>query len=355
MAQGCRPRRSRRLVSLLICAFVVLGVFHPTAPSWRLFTPAPAFGINEAGFGEVTERGLWTGANGLHAAQAPIGTEGSPPVLGHDWRLREGKHWQIESSTVEDPAVTDATEGTKGACPAGMVEIEGRMKADAPEYLDGVDELQKSVCTEWIDREFPERCARFDRNRWLRISADLPTTSLHYCIDRFEYPNLRGAYPWIVVTWSEAKAICELESKRLCTESEWTFACEGEEASPYPYGYERDGGACVIDRPWRLVDEYALEGRTDERALREIDWLWQGEASGERPRCRSPFGVYDMTGNVDEWTTSARRGERPSILKGGYWGPVRTRCRPSTRAHGEDFFFYQQGFRCCSDASGGQR
>jgi|CZKU01.1.fsa_nt_gi hypothetical protein len=55
-------------------------------------------------------------------------------------------------------------------------------------------------------------------------------------------------------------------------------------------------------------------------------------------------------GNVDEWTTSVVPGERPSILKGGYWGPVRTRCRPSTRAHGETFAFYQQGFRCCRDA-----
>ena len=83
--------------------------------------------------------------------------------------------------------------------------------------------------------------------------------------------------------------------------------------------------------------------------MAELDRLWQGEASGHAPRCRSPFGVYDMTGNVDEWTTSVMPGERPSILKGGYWGPVRTRCRPSTRAHGETFSFYQQGFRCCSD------
>jgi hypothetical protein len=56
-----------------------------------------------------------------------------------------------------------------------------------------------------------------------------------------------------------------------------------------------------------------------------------------------------MTGNVDEWTHSVREGERPSILKGGYWGPVRTRCRPATRSHDENHIFYQQGLRCCSD------
>jgi sulfatase modifying factor 1 len=83
--------------------------------------------------------------------------------------------------------------------------------------------------------------------------------------------------------------------------------------------------------------------------LREIDRLWQGAASGASPRCRSPFGVYDMTGNVDEWTESVQAASPRSILKGGYWGPVRTRCRPSTRRHGEDYACYQQGFRCCVD------
>jgi hypothetical protein len=273
----------------------------------------------------------------------------APRPLEHEWQLREGRHWQIASGPGEDPQVTDAVERTTGRCPSGMAEVEGRMKGAGVD-LDLVDALQLSACTHWIDRVFPERCGRFDRDRWLTLSGRLATKALHFCIDRFEYPNRRGAYPWIVVNWDEAQALCARDGKRLCTETEWTFACEGEEASPYPYGYERDPGACVVDRHWRLVDEWALAGRTDERALRELDALWQGEASGSRPRCRSPFGVYDMTGNVDEWTRSVRPAERPSILKGGYWGPVRARCRPSTRAHGPDFVFYQQGFRCCADA-----
>jgi formylglycine-generating enzyme required for sulfatase activity len=57
-----------------------------------------------------------------------------------------------------------------------------------------------------------------------------------------------------------------------------------------------------------------------------------------------------MTGNVDEWTRSTQRGGHASILKGGYWGPVRTRCRPTTRIHGPGHVLYQQGLRCCADA-----
>jgi len=260
-----------------------------------------------------------------------------------------GEHWQIISSGGEDASVTDEAEGTRGACAPGMVKAAGRMKVDGWGYADEIDALQQTTCVDWIDRQFPERCARFDRGRWLTESERVQTREMGFCIDRFEYPNRRGAFPWIMVTWTEAATLCRDEGKRLCTEAEWTFACEGEEAMPYPYGYTRDASACVIDRPEREVNESVLMPRNSDRALAEIDRLWQGEASGMRPRCRSAFGVYDMTGNVDEWTTSVIPGERPSVLKGGYWGPVRTRCRPTTRAHGEGFAYYQQGFRCCAD------
>jgi formylglycine-generating enzyme len=277
--------------------------------------------------------------------EAPFGR--TPPL--HPWRLLEGRHWQIVSASVESVDVTDSAEDTTGSCPSGMVEVQGRMKVPGDDTFESIDRLQKSVCIDWINRDFPERCARFDREKWRAVSQGLPSQAMHFCIDRFEYPNRRGAYPWIVVSWYEARDVCSREGKRLCTEDEWTFACEGEEALPYPYGYVRDRSACVIDRSWRSVDADALSARDGPRAMRELDRLWQGEASGERPLCRSSFGVYDMTGNVDEWTASVQGGERPSILKGGYWGPVRSRCRPSTRAHDQDFVYYQQGFRCCAD------
>lgn len=286
-----------------------------------------------------------TSATLMARHQAAYGQEAESTARA--WQLIDGRSWQIVSrpGDTEDTATTDKAQGTRGACPPGMVDVRGAMKRNGAR---SVESLQDASCTEWIPNSSPGRCAQFDAAHWLAQARELSTIDLHFCIDRFEYPDQRGAYPVVAVTFDEAEATCSKNRARLCTEDEWTFACEGENALPYPYGYQRDDRACVIDRQWMAFDAAQLSPRAGPGAMQELDKLWQGEASGARPACRSPFGVYDLTGNVDEWTRSTQPGRR-SILKGGYWGPVRTRCRPSTRAHGEDFFFYQQGFRCCAD------
>lgn len=288
--------------------------------------------------------------NATPTAQArPTGVDETTLSLqttpAREWHLVMGKHWQINGPRGEDPAVTDAREGTRGNCPAGMVSVQGKMKMHAM-----LDEMQLQACTKWIDKKWPERCADYDRDKWLAISKDIPTQNIDVCMDRFEYPNRKGEYPVIMVSWYEARDACKSEGKRLCSEDEWTYACEGDEATPYPSGYSREASECVNDRPWKKFDDQALMPRTGPRAMAELDRLWQGLPSGSRAACKSKSGVYDMTGNIDEWTKSSIPGERPSVLKGGYWGPVRTRCRPATKAHDESHTFYQQGFRCCADA-----
>jgi hypothetical protein len=173
-----------------------------------------------------------------------------------------------------------------------------------------------------------------------------------FCIDVFEYPNLAGVVPAVMVSFHDARRACAVEGKRLCTVPEWEFACEGPQMWPYPYGIERDPTACNIDRAHTLPE---LEAFSDPwKISQEVERLDQRVPSGALARCISPFGVRDMTGNVDEWVNNeqGKVDDKPyrSTLKGGYWGPVRARCRPITSTHNEWFSFYQVGFRCCKDA-----
>jgi hypothetical protein len=293
----------------------------------------------------------WMNVNGLTTAD--LAEEMTREGPRYEWKSIDKTHWQaVATGAQEDTAETDRREKTGRGCPAGMVRIKGNFREEANGQSTGaVERLQDSACTDWISRDFPARCRTFDKDKVASLLSAVPIKEMDFCIDRFEYPNQFGQNPIIVVTFHEAQAMCRAASKRLCNENEWTFACEGEEARPYPYGYTRDEAACVIDKSWRPFTEGALQPRDSEKARTELDTLWQGEPSGSRPLCRSSFGVYDQTGNVDEWTESVNPTGFRSILKGGYWGPVRARCRPSTRAHNEDFIDYQQTFRCCGSAS----
>jgi hypothetical protein len=241
------------------------------------------------------------------------------------------------SEAAVEAATSDAeTHGTAPRCPAGMQLVEGKF---CP--------FMGHRCAKWLN-EKQDRCQRY---------APPPICegreqSLSVCVDQYEYPNQAGVYPAVMVSFVEAQAACGQENKRLCTESEWTLACEGNERLPYPYGYERDPAACNIDRPYGFPDLAAFD---DERKVgAEVARLDQRVQSGSMPRCKSPFGVYDMTGNVDEWVVNETRlpdsGTDISGLKGGYFGPIRARCRPMTTSHNRWFRFYQVGFRCCSGA-----
>lgn len=226
--------------------------------------------------------------------------------------------------------------GTSGNCGENQVEVDG-------DYCSALEQK----CVRWMDSEttIPRRCSEFaPTGKCLG-----KTVKKHFCIDKYEYPNKVGAKPVVMKTWYEAEGACKAQGKRLCGDSEWTLACEGRERLPYPYGLERDKSACNIDKPHPAVNERALANRRTRRA--ETARLWQGESSGARAACVSSYGVFDMTGNVDEWVVNERGVPFKSALKGGYWGPVRDRCRPKTTAHGEDFKFYQIGFRCCAEAS----
>jgi serine/threonine protein kinase len=139
---------------------------------------------------------------------------------------------------------------------------------------------------------------------------------LGYCIDYYEYPG-KGQKPRTNVSFQAARAACAAIGKRLCSSSEWSIAC----GPKYPYGKDYSPDKC------NTVDEEGLE--------RPV------LPAGSKAECRSPSGLYDMVGNVAEWTAD-------ETVNGG--DSVKT-AEDATCSRGVKRFGAARsvGFRCCAD------
>jgi formylglycine-generating enzyme required for sulfatase activity len=83
-------------------------------------------------------------------------------------------------------------------------------------------------------------------------------------------------YPVMGVTWNQANAYCTWAGQRLPTEAEWEFAASGPENFTWPWGNEFDASlSAASSLDTEPVDEF--------------------------PEGASPFNVYNMAGNVNEW------------------------------------------------------
>ena len=184
------------------------------------------------------------------------------------------------------------------------------------------------------------------------------------CVDKeYDKPNRitichafrEGEKPPVMVSFYDAERACADAGKRVCKESEWVAACEGPDETPFPYGWRRSPEKCNFDNKWvgpSLARVYSKDSEIQRAELLRLD---RSLPSGSRPECKSGFGVFDLTGNVDEWVRAdVERGNRRSRfagLKGGAWGHVRNACRPVTTSHPPDFKYYFISFRCCADVA----
>jgi hypothetical protein len=214
----------------------------------------------------------------------------------------------------------------RAVCADGMVLVEG-------EYCPNA--VQR--CLRWMDppgRYHEYRCAEYARPAECRG----PREHRRFCIDRYERTEPGSALPLNVQSWLDAKATCDGAGARVCMESEWTFACEGEDMRPYAYGWSRDAALCNADHMELLVP-----GRHDKL-------LDLREPASAHPRCLSPFGVHGMAGNVAEWVSvDGVPAGSVVVQKGNWWQPGKHACRDAQGGHDKYYKGTETGFRCCAD------
>ena len=232
------------------------------------------------------------------------------------------------------------------ACAQGMVLVDGPY---CP-FVAHRCEVRLGVFEGGVPQAGVSRCGRFANT----VICEGRPSHLHFCIDRYEYPNIDGVRPAVLVDFRQAEQACEVEGKSLCHADEWAFACEGKNTWPYPHGLDRKPGSCNVDRrEGSHRGDLGVKTGSVVARLKAIDGR---SLSGARPRCNSPFGVGDTTGNVAEWVhdPDGAKSGAPVAVIGGHFGLGAATCRsrvwPSTRSHRD----HRIGFRCCARARDGQ-
>jgi hypothetical protein len=172
---------------------------------------------------------------------------------------------------------------------------------------------------------------------------------------RFRAVTVPHVYPQAYISGAQAARACAASGKRLCAPVEWRKACLGPSTAKFGYGSERipgrcnDSGSSPMLRLFPQVAQswtYVGMAEMNDARLNQLDATVA--PTGSHEGCTNAYGVFDMVGNLHEWTSDPN-----GTFQGGYYLDTHKNgdgCLYRTLAHEFTYHDYSTGFRCCADA-----
>jgi hypothetical protein len=256
------------------------------------------------------------------------------PGKHHGKAAEAGKaHPQI-AVAVRNWGDPDVVEGTVGqampgaVCPSGMANVDDRFC---------VDRYEASLVEMLPDgREVP----------WPPFQTITDATKVRAV-------SVANVYPQAYISGAQAARACAASGKRLCAPVEWRKACMGPQPTPFGYAAYRITGRCNDDGQspmLRLYPQVAqswnLVGMTEMNDPRLNQLEGTLAPTGSHDGCTNGYGVFDMVGNLHEWTNDPN-----GTFQGGYYLDTHQNgdgCSYRTVAHEFTYHDYSTGFRCCA-------
>jgi serine/threonine-protein kinase len=195
----------------------------------------------------------------------------------------------------------------------------------AGEFLYGEKKEKQYIRKPFLIGKYPITNAQY--KRFLDGNPSHPVPSGWDKAKRM-YPLGRQNHPVVNVSWEDAGAFCAWAGCRLPTEVEWEKAARGTDGRTYPWGNDWVGGKYCNSSEAGIGDTTPVD---------------------EFPEGVSPYGAWEMAGNVWEWTGS-KFDAITYVQRGGAWDASELNIRSVRRPRlGPAYWGSSIGFRCaCS-------
>ncbi len=189
---------------------------------------------------------------------------------------------------------------------------------------------------------------KIDPGDYLYFALEEPGTRIKFDGKTFTVDRGFENHPVTMVTWFGARAYCQFYGWRLPTELEWEKAARGTKFTAYPWGNE-------------IGPEYANFNLSNKEIRRVLGvkhgittpvGFFNGKKYGDfqTKDARSPYGLYDMAGNVWQWIADKYPKMSDRFMKGGSWMNYDIYLRIWMRNSALPWYYsINVGFRCVRD------
>ena len=245
-----------------------------------------------------------------------------------------GQHEEIQSTEAYEIMVTDVTvaqyaDFLNAALADGSVKVDGDQVVG---YYPG--DVFRGVKHE----------EEIKAGDWLFLPLNDPSQRIQFDGTRFTVQAGYENHPMTMVTWFGAWGYCKYNGGRLPTEVEWEKAARGTDGRPYPWGddIQRNNANFYSSRD-PFEDMQTFGSRTSPVGFYN-GRTYDGYVTLDSV---SPYGLYDMAGNVWQWTGDVYEGMHYRFLRGGSKDTYDMDLRVWVRNNATPTYFSPGvGFRC---------